>query len=171
VFRCKITGVKEIDRALRRIPQEMQKKALKQGLTAALKPVRKAIQADAPVKTGNLRRSIQIKLSKGRKTGMLWVAVGWRKKKKSDKPPKPGVDTRDAFYTPFQEFGWGSKIKGKRKKGSKRNNKQISGKARQVPGKHFIENAFKATAGTAVSDAERLILEKIEGIINKLKSK
>jgi HK97 gp10 family phage protein len=63
-----VTGIKEIDRTLRRLEPKIAKKLIRQSMRAALKPVRAAVIASAPVgETGQLRKAVKLKAGPRRK--------------------------------------------------------------------------------------------------------
>lgn len=59
--RLRITGHKEIDKKLRKLPEKVTKKILRRAMTKALKPVRDTARGYCPVDTGKLRDSIKIR--------------------------------------------------------------------------------------------------------------
>ena len=72
----RLFGVPEVQRALRQLPTAYSEQALKSALRAAAVPVRKEMARRAPVRTGNLRKSIGIEVLR---RGALSVAVGARR--------------------------------------------------------------------------------------------
>jgi HK97 gp10 family phage protein len=63
-----ITGVREIDRALKGLEPKLAKKVLRQALRSGLKPVLAQVRANAPVgETGALKGSIKIYTARTRK--------------------------------------------------------------------------------------------------------
>lgn len=61
-----VEGLRELDKALSELPKSIAKNVLKRVAIKALQPMRDAARANAPVRTGDLRESINIstKLSK-----------------------------------------------------------------------------------------------------------
>lgn len=89
-----ITGIKEIDRKLKGIPDKLAKKALRQSMRPAMKEVLKEAQQNAPVDSGDLKKSIKLKAGpRSKKAITLDVAVG------------EGFFKGDTFYAGFVEFG------------------------------------------------------------------
>jgi HK97 gp10 family phage protein len=109
-----ITGLREVQRKLYSYSQQLGDRVVIGALRQGANLVRKQAQANAPVKTGLLKRSIRVSRSKihnGKKSdGMIGVYISVRKA---------------AYYAGFQEDGWRA---GKKKK--------------QIPGRKFIERAF-----------------------------
>jgi HK97 gp10 family phage protein len=112
-----ITGLREVQRKLYSYSQQLGDRVVLGALRQGANVVRKQAQANAPVKTGLLKRSIRVSRSKihnGKKSdGMIGVYLSVRKGKSG------------AYYAGFQEDGWRA---GKKKK--------------LIPGKKFIERAF-----------------------------
>lgn len=70
----RIDGLKELDRALGRLPIQIQKKVLKKAVSEAGEPVARAARALAPMETGLLQRSIKPYVKQYKRSG-TWVAV------------------------------------------------------------------------------------------------
>jgi HK97 gp10 family phage protein len=73
----KITGTKEIQQALNRLPIELQRSAETAVLRAGAKPINKLARAKAPKQSGLLKKSIGINVKKVR--GVTSARVGARK--------------------------------------------------------------------------------------------
>src|SRR5438045_385111 len=74
-----ITGVKEIDRALRSLPAKIAKKVIRQAMRTALKPVKDEVKLIAPKRSGNLAKSIKLKAGTRSRTKIrLNVSIGDR---------------------------------------------------------------------------------------------
>lgn len=90
----RITGIAEIDRALRELEPKIAKKVLRQACRKALKPVKDAAQANAPVKSGQVKKAIKVKAGKRRRDQIrLDVTIG------------AGDFVGKQFYGSFLEFG------------------------------------------------------------------
>src|SRR5688500_14553958 len=112
-----ITGLREVQKRLYSYSQRVGDRVVLGSLRVGANHIKKAAQANAPVKTGLLRRKGIVvrnsKIHRGRSsTDMIGVYLTIAAKKKTD-----------PFYGRFQETGW---------KAGKRN----------VPGKGFIDKAF-----------------------------
>ena len=130
----KITGIKELDRKLKDLPAKVAKKVLRQALRKGLKPVAAAVKAAAPVESGATKSAVKIKAGK-RSTKRITISV----------TIGAGDYKGDQFYAAFQEFGW-------------------SQNGVLHPGKHFMENAFKATSTTALSTTLAAVKSGLEKI-------
>lgn len=64
VVRVKVSGLRELDRALGELPKATARNVLTRVLKAAAEPIRAAAQAGAPVDTGALRESIIVSTRK-----------------------------------------------------------------------------------------------------------
>lgn len=123
----KISGLKEANKALyaysRQLGDRVVIASLRQGANLVLRQAR----ANAPVRTGALRRALVVKKSRlyngKRTTGVIGLYLSLRK-------GKGRKDGRDAFYGTFQESGWNSG-------------------RRLVPGKRFVQRAYRAQRDAA----------------------
>jgi HK97 gp10 family phage protein len=97
-----ITGIKEIQRAFRELPDDLLGQLVRQAIRKGLKPVLAAVKAGAPRKSGALARAIKIRALAKRKRGViaLEIRVG------------DGDFKGTTFYGGFQELGT-SKMKGR----------------------------------------------------------
>ena len=152
-----LTGVKGIDRALKQLEPALAKKAIRQGMRAALRPVKQAVRMAAPVRTGATKKAVKIRASKSRKKGVIGINVQIGK----------GDYQGERFYASFQEFGWKT---GKRRDGVHKGRKRPHAR-RPIPGKHFMKKAFDATKDKARDDAQAAILAKVKTIVAGLKAK
>jgi HK97 gp10 family phage protein len=131
-----VQGVAEINKALRQLAPKIQKKVLRQSIRKALKPVKAAVEAEAPIgETGQIKANVKIKSGKRQKdTLRLNVVIG------------AGDFKGDQFYASFVEYGHhiGSRT---------------LGDARAFyEGNDFMKRAFDRTKDQATSEVRRLIL-------------
>jgi len=89
-----VTGVRELDRALRELPLKLGKKVIRQAIRQALRPVKAAVEANAPVDTGKLRSKVKVRAGKGKRgTIRLVVRIG------------EGDFAGQTFYAAMVEYG------------------------------------------------------------------
>lgn len=89
-----ITGVLELDWALKELPIRLGKKVIRQAIRQALRPVKAAVEANAPVDTGKLKSKVRIRAGKGKKgTIKLVVRIG------------EGDFAGQTFYAAMVEYG------------------------------------------------------------------
>lgn len=107
----RVSGLRDLDEALKQFPAKLQRKYLARALRAGAKIIQQQAQANAPVKTGALRRNIVVR-SAPRNGAAGRVAVGIRAAKKigsrttSTGKVRSVFDKRgDAFYGRFVEGG------------------------------------------------------------------
>lgn len=106
-----VTGIKDIDRRLRRLEPKVGRKVLRQAMRAALKPMVVTAKANAPRDSGELARSIKIRAPKKRKVGVIRLvvrAVPAKEKGLLVQHPKSGkwaMPNKAGFYGGFPEFG------------------------------------------------------------------
>jgi HK97 gp10 family phage protein len=70
-----VTGIKELDRKLARLPGKVQRKVLRQAMRAGMKLVLEEAKAEAPVDTGRLRGAIKLRAAKNRTRGSVALEV------------------------------------------------------------------------------------------------
>ncbi len=85
----KIEGLDALDKAVRKLPQNIQKRVLKGALRAGGRVIAKEAKQRAPKKTGTLRKSISVQVGKTRQGGAIAFVT-----------TKP-----EAFYSHMIEFG------------------------------------------------------------------
>lgn len=73
-----LTGDKELIRNLERLPIRVQRKVVRQAVSAALTPLNKEMKRQAPKDTGTLKKSIGKKIKTYKNDGVVWGAVGVR---------------------------------------------------------------------------------------------
>jgi len=86
-----VKGLAELHNVLQGLPEELEKKVLRNALAAGAREFKKAAQANVPVKSGALRKSIRVKTSarKGRYRLKALVIAG----------------NAEAYYAHMVEFG------------------------------------------------------------------
>lgn len=115
-FEMKITGLKEVQKALYSYSQQLGDKVVVSALSTGAKPMLKQARLNAPVRTGRLRKAIYMKKSKlynGKRNANVGVYISVRSGKK-----------RGAYYAGMIENGW-------KDRGGKRH-----------AGRQFIHRAF-----------------------------
>jgi len=141
-------GLTDTQKRLRELDQKMADKAVIRGLRAGARYMLKQVREAAPKKTGRLRKSITVRLSKKnrkRVNGKLGLYISIKKGKKSDDP-------KGAYYGVFQDQGW--------RQNPQRGNKQIAGK-------HFISRTFEANQDAALSVTLDAIKAESQQLINE----
>lgn len=74
---CIVIGIKEIDRALKSFEPRVAKKLVKAAMRKAMRPVKAAVEQNAPVDTGLLRSAVKIRASKKSRTSFgIDVRIG-----------------------------------------------------------------------------------------------
>jgi HK97 gp10 family phage protein len=86
-------GLKELTKALKAFPENVQKNILTSSIRAAASTIQKEAKKNVPVKTGNLKKSIVVKKRKTTKTRIRF-SIGIKRGTKED-----------AFYGHIIEFG------------------------------------------------------------------
>jgi hypothetical protein len=144
VGRLKVSGIGEIDRRLRDLAYPEQRGVISKGLRAGAKILRAEAQSLVPVKTGLLKRSINVRAGKRNRFGAVSMRV----------TTGQATFVGDSWYGGAIEFGWKA---GSRKKAggvirTKRGLRKLAiGNARrQIPGYHYMEYAFQEKSQAAV---------------------
>ena len=103
-----VKGLKELDEFLKRLPEQIQRKALMQATAAGARVLRDSARGRVPVRA-NPPSPIKVSkgATKGRMPGFLRASIGtWRIKKGASGTVTYGVGSRGyAFYGKFLEFG------------------------------------------------------------------
>jgi HK97 gp10 family phage protein len=162
-----ITGDERLNAQLAKLKGPEAKKIIRQAARKALKPVQDTARRNAPKRTGSLRKSIVIRsLAKSRKQIGARVLTG-----------RDTVKTKH-FYSAFQEFGWkagrratnemlGIAGRKRRTQSQKELAQKMNSSRKQVPGKHYIEQAANATRFTALEIYRFEIAEGIKKLASE----
>jgi len=86
----KVRGLRELERAIRKLPRLMGKRVLTKALRAGALPMAAAMKQRAPVESGRLRRSIVSRASASIQSGTVAIKIG---------------PSKAAWYAHFVEFG------------------------------------------------------------------
>lgn len=73
----KVTGVKELQAALGSLPGRLQRQVVAPAIAAALEPIGREAQSNAPVRSGRLRRALKVVMGRVR-PGVVAGDVGVR---------------------------------------------------------------------------------------------
>ena len=139
VQRSTITGARELEKVLKRLPGKIGQKVLLSSLRPGATLIKKEAKIRAPVKSGTLRDEIVVRKEKG---GVVALRVG---------------PTRDAFWGMFQEFGT---IKQPARPWLRPAFDATKGKALDAVGKRLGKNVEKAAEKLAGSFAKSGLKKK-----------
>lgn len=140
----KIKGAKETAAKLDALDKKVRRKVVSKAIRAGAKVIQQRAKANAPVRSGALKKAIVVRGSK---------YVGRRKKKRGEVAFNAQIGAGNfkgkTFYGGFQEFG---RHVGKRS-AALRDYRRATGEdpRRFIEGKHFMEQAGKQGASAAVS--------------------
>lgn len=135
----KIKGLDETDKALKDLDVAVAKRIIRKGLRAGAKDVLNAARADAPQRSGAIKRNIKIR-GGGTKNGVVKLNIGVGAKDFQGK----------TFYAGFVLYG--HKV-GSRKLGDART---------AVPANNFLERAYESSGQQAVETTTEAWKELIE---------
>jgi HK97 gp10 family phage protein len=144
-IRISVDGLQQVRNAFEKLTGEQQTEAMKTAFERGANTIATLAKGFAPVKSGLLRESIQVKTT--RRLGNVYTRVvisqGWYK--------------GDQFYAAFQEFGYHH---GSRKLGNARE---------WVPGKKFMRTAVQMTEGVVPAQICKDICDAIDRYAAELK--
>lgn len=141
-----VTGIKEVDRALKQLPALVGRKVLRGALKEAMAPIKSGVETRAPKRTGYLVSTTKMTSSTRRGTVSVKVQIG-----ESDKEsPKAGEAAA-------QELGY---HKGKRGNPGRPH----------IEGQHFMLRTYRTEADRVRDQAIALILEGIAATVKELRS-
>jgi HK97 gp10 family phage protein len=140
----KIAGLGSLQKSLDALPSVMAKKVIRSSIRDALRPVKRAVEANAP--TGDtlaIKRSVKIRAGKKVKRGRIGatVVIG------------EGDFLGKTFYAAFREYGHAIR---------KINRGPVVGRVAPL---RFMGRAYDSTGPTARSDAVRRIKERLPAAI------
>jgi HK97 gp10 family phage protein len=133
-MKIEIAGAQEIIKALEQLAPKVEKKILRQAIRKGLKPLLDEAKDQAPVDTGDLRKSLTIRVAKSQKRGTIALEV---------RPNERKYDGR-FYYPAIVEYG--------RKK------------ARPMEPNPFMAKAFEGKAEEAKDVALREIKRGIDAL-------
>ena len=141
-----ITGLKELQEALKQLPANIARNALRGAVNAGATVIRKEAQARAPKDTGVLRRALYQKQIRELSSAVQQTFFVGVRQGKSAKKTKKG--TLDAFYGRFVEFG-----------------------TSKMPARPFMRPAFEAQKGAAVAAIQAYLEKRIPEEVDKARKK
>lgn len=152
-----VKGLKELDEALKKLPEHLQKRAMKEAFVAGGGVIQQTAQAIVDRKTGNLARAIELKFIPDLGNGNGGVAIYVNRKK--------------AWYGRLVEFGTAPHtIRARRAKSLKIGDTYV--KDVQHPGaaaKPFMRPAFDNKKNTAVNVIAVTLRKAIERYAKQVK--
>jgi len=158
----RVEGLKDAKAALDALTKDIRRKVVRGALRDAARPFVQAARANAPVRTGLLRKRIGTFTSKIKRgqNGEVGVYV---KPRASNAARRAKIKSADPFYYRFQEIGFHAvgrrKIRGGRR--ARAANLKESG-ARFIPGKMFIGRAFAAQQRRALEIFQSAVKKRID---------
>lgn len=146
--RFNVAGLGEAKKALDALPGVVAKKVLRKAIRQAMRPVKSAVEANAPVgETGAIRSAVKIRVPKKRRRNVIAIDVQIGK----------GDFTGDTYYAAMREFG--HKIR-RTPRGP------VVGVAE---GTHYMERAAKSEEDGAKAEVVRLIKAGLPAAIREAK--
>ena len=97
-----VTGIRSIDRRLKRLLPAVQKKVVRQAMRAGLKVIASLVKAEAPADTGEMRRNVKVRALKSRRRGSIGLEC---RIKAVDALKRTSAGTgKTVFYGAIQEY-------------------------------------------------------------------
>lgn len=159
-----VQGIDDFNAALTALTKDLRKRVIRSALRAAARPIIKAAQSIAKVKTGLMKKRVVAtasRLNNGR-NGTLGIFIKPKKTKSATKGGKA-----DPYYYKFVAGGFHA-VGTRRVAGGKFTRKanlrsQIkAGKIRVIPGDDFLGKAFRMGSGQALSVFQGKLKERID---------
>ena len=139
MVQVEFSGAAEIERKMRRLSSRKVESVMRRALSAAARKIRDVARSRVPVKTGRLKKSIKVR--RRRSIGnKLRVTVGSRER-----------------YSHLVEMG--TRDRQWKGKGKTRRGKRSTG---QMPGYHFLRNAYRQTQHEALEIFEKKAMQFID---------
>lgn len=136
-----VKGFKELERALKALPDRVRRKVMRAAMSAAGTPVLKAARAKAPKESGLLRKSLAKKTTINRKRASVATIIGPRKSVVGTHKGKPRKPSR---YAHLAEKGF------------------INEQGEHVPPQPFLNPAMQEQQGAALNVLQTKLGEGIE---------
>jgi HK97 gp10 family phage protein len=137
-----ITGIRNIDRKLKRLEPRLGKKILRQALRAGLKIIQAEVKAQVPVKTGATRKAVQVRAVKRRKRGGIELEC---RIAASSELKRESTTGKTVFYPAIVQYG---------RKG--------------VPPDPFMTRAYQAKGEVAKQTIISVMKSKIDSVLKSL---
>lgn len=144
-----VQGLKELQAALKDLPERIARNVLRGAVGAGAAVIRKEARGRAPVATGTLKRAIYQKQIRELSSQVKQTFyVGARKGKKYRYQGKKGTLSQDAYYARFVEFG-----------------------TAKMAARPFLRPAFEAKKGEAVQAIKDYLAQRIPAEVEKARRK
>ena len=146
----KLSGARELDRVLQKLPREIGEKVLLSSLRVGAKEIKEAAKARAPVRSGGGAKTVKTAVGGGirvvRQPGFLKNSIRIARLRGSESSAAVSIGPRrEAFYGMFQEFG-----------------------TRFQPARPWLRPALDAAAGRAIAAFGKALGKKVERAAVKL---
>ncbi len=157
-----VEGLADAKRALEELSRDLRRKVVRAALRDAARPIVAQARANAPVRTGLVKRRIGVASSKLKRGqgGEIGVYI---RPRASSLARRTKNRAQDPWYYRFQEAGFHAV--GSRRVGGSRNNRadrlKQSG-ARFIPGKAFLGRAFQSEQRNALAIFQTAIKKRID---------
>lgn len=137
----KITGIKEIRRAFKRLPAIVARKVIKKAIRESLRPIKAEVERLAPKRSGLLAQSVKIRAAKQKRGAIrIRVQIG------------AGDFKGKTYYAAFVEYGT------KNKKGLPK-----------IEGRHYMKQAYELHKDSARKECIQRIRRGVDEAVKQLR--
>lgn len=148
-----VKGLKELSQKLEKLPDNLRKKGVRRSIAAGMKLIQKQAKANAPRKTGALRRAIAVKGIRSRSNKDL-IRSGLFVRHGSARTKSAQAKNDDPYYWWFLENGFRAVGRASRK--------SSKGKGRRIAGKRYLDRAINSRTGRSIVTIRRTLKKEIE---------
>lgn len=153
--------VRNIQKAFDTLGKRLVNKIIKRETRPFSKKITDAVKANAPLKTGFLKRNIKTRVAKN-ENGSQFKVIG------TATTTSKGFYKGDDFYAGFQEFGWHVGKRTRTKSDADRKfipGKEFFGKAAKDPGLEMLQRASYAISKALDAEAEKVFAQNKEKLL------
>lgn len=147
-----VNGLADAKRALEALTKDLRNRVVRGALRDAAKPIVQQAKANAPVRTGLVKRRITVNASRLRKKARGEIGV-YIRPRATALARRTKLRSQDPFYYKFQEAGFHATGRSKLKN---------SRNARFIEGKAFLGSAFESRRQSALAIFQAAIKRRID---------
>lgn len=148
-----VKGLKELSKKLENLPENLKKKAVRRSIAAGAKLIQKQAKANAPRRTGALRRAIAVRGMRSRRNKDL-IRSGLFVRHGSARTKSALKKSEDPYYWWFVENGYRAVGRSHRK------GRKTAG--RKIPAKRYIGRAIDSNTGRAIVTIRKTLKQEIK---------
>ena len=147
----KVEGIDDVNAKLVQLEKRVAKQCIQKSLRAGAKIVQRQAIANVPVGTGNLKKSIKVRVGRRRKDGVVSIKVvtaEWT---------MPQLTSyKKHYYGAFVEFG------------HKQGSRKLGDNRKDIEGKHFMENAYLSQKEAATAVIGQVLAREVDKAVTEI---